>query len=1024
MRELFLNNVSLWFIFCLNLFASVYLSDFAKLICCSMLIENFTPCTHTQPFITNYMSPKIEELDSSEKKVPPKKSPFEVKARKTVRRSPNEVRKGLNEPQFKGNTELDRLFIKLENILDGSLETLTVALLAVRLDLEVRSEYENRYAVIQALLEYLQQIQWLSEAVKHEDKLLIKISLHDMKTFSKLINLIVIHGVYSSLAVFKIGIPLEKRQLRLFHNSKKPLEIVAVKPGADDKSDSFKENKRLLELIYESFSKLFQHELDVKDLLLKGTGYSDFLTVSAALSTIPYFDESIRESYSERHDIVAAIPDTYELMQTYSLLAVSPSPPYFKQFILSKLQLLHCNAPRNDGLLTLIELVCGLRDKENISTDAFDHVARVVLSKPKGLSTPVYFESISKQSYVLLININRPIVANCICHFLILLWHKSQLVVNDFFLKRFWSCFDPNVLQSTEVVVSESDLNNNVNVLLSLTKNGLPDDLSMAVFSPIVVNLWCYFKFLRKSQLSDSVVKSMLRSILIVPNNDYLERIARHLSLEGGESWDFTLGPNKLPQISKKLVGIDELKRSPDKRMNFFLTEIEQSCTSFVELCTELSDDVIQNLFVVILKKWLKTDSSLRIEAEEDPFVVLVDLRLLESIGNSFKDRLAKTPFAMLNLVYNVLLAESRSKTETSQNVVTDEADSDDEDDDNTTNMSDHTITVALELSSAVLSEETLLLDQKSKELLQNILQILDEIKVKIFDPKLKLTTTSFSERIRCLLEGEVPTSTLKDSQEQILKKAILSLNDPLVPVRAHGLYLLRKLVEEKSQVISLLFVLELHLNQLKDPDPFVYLNSIKGLESLIDWNEPEMVEHLTKVYAYPGDSQSEMDLDERLKIGEVLQRYIQKKGKAFLGSSAEKVVNSALHLVRRQGGVEIDSRVRMSAMSVLGICCKTNPLGIVNNIENALDCAIGILQLELDAQSSVMRRAAVVLLGDLVEGTSKTDKLPFPASYKRKTWDILTYTIETDKDVLTREQAALVLAYIRDLLEISLAED
>ena len=90
---------------------------------------------------------------------------------------------------------------------------------------------------------------------------------------------------------------------------------------------------------------------------------------------------------------------------------------------------------------------------------------------------------------------------------------------------------------------------------------------------------------------------------------------------------------------------------------------------------------------------------------------------------------------------------------------------------------------------------------------------------------------------------------------------------------------------------------------------------------------------------------------------------------------------------------------------------------------ENALDCAIGILQLETDVDSSVMRRAAVVLINDLVEGTSLTDKVPFPPEYKSKGWEILNYISSTDKDILTREQASIVLDYIKELLDISLAK-
>lgn len=972
------------------------------------------------------MPPKIEDLSAPRR---PRSNPFEEKPKKTVRRTAEEVKKGLNEPQFKGNTKLDHLFIKLETIVDGPLETLDIDTLSQRLDIASQG-FDKRYQVIEQLLSYLHQVQTYSEEVQHEDKLLIKISLHDIKTFSKLVNVIVIHGAYSALSPFKIGIPIEKRQLRLFHTSKKPLNIepVAPQPGVSY-TESFTPNEKLLVLLYEGFSKLFLVDLDVKDLLLKGTGYSDFLTISAALSTIPYFSTSTRQMYSNQHIRVATIPETYELMQTYSLLAASPSPSYFKQFIMSQLQLLHYNAPRKDGLLALIELVCGLRDKENISTEAFDHVARVVLSKPKSVATGAYFDSISEQAYNLLVNINRPIVANCICHFMELLWHKNQLVLNDFFLKKFWSCFNPTDANS-DIIVTEALLNNNINVLLSLTKNGLPKDFMMAVFSPILIQLWSYFKFLRRNLQPEAVVKAILRSFLLLSDStsNFLTDIAKNLTVEGGEFWTFSMGPNQLAQIERKLGGLGEASVSSDKRINAFLGELDESCAAFVELCEDLDESVIQTMFLAILKRWLKTDSSQRIDGDEDPFFVLVDLRLLESIGNKFKEKLARTPYGMLELVYNVLLAETKSEKVANSSlsgVATNEGDSDDEDEElEETQLSAHTISVALELASAILSESTLSLDEKCTDLLRLLVLVLEKVQKTVTDDQLKLTIGSFSERIRDVLEGDKPMSSAEEVQKQTLKKAIISLNDPLVPVRAHGLYLLRTLVEEKSEVISLEFVLDLHLNQLKDSDPFVYLNAIKGLESLINWDEKDVVNILTRVYAYPDHENLEgSDLDERLKVGEVLLRYIQGKGAAFSGYLAEKVADATLHLIRRSDEKSVDSRLRMSAMSLLGVCCKTNPLGILNRLDNALDCAIGILQLETDVDSSVMRRAAVVLINDLVEGTSLTDKVPFPPDYKRKVWHILTYTSSTDKDILTREQASIVLDYIKELLDISLAE-
>lgn len=169
--------------------------------------------------------PKIEELPDEEPKVakPPKKNPFALRPKKTtIQRSVDEVyplRKGLNKPEIKSTKPIDLLFEKLENVLDLEYDQLTIDVLYQRLfnDKQEFDSFTKRYEVIEQLLDYLIDIQKLSmNSIQNDDKNLIAISLHDLKTFSKLLNVIIIHGVYPPLNILRIGIQFEKRQLKNF----------------------------------------------------------------------------------------------------------------------------------------------------------------------------------------------------------------------------------------------------------------------------------------------------------------------------------------------------------------------------------------------------------------------------------------------------------------------------------------------------------------------------------------------------------------------------------------------------------------------------------------------------------------------------------------------------------------------------------------------------------------------------------------------------------------------------------------
>lgn len=974
------------------------------------------------------MTPKIEELDDLETPIveqkPVPKNPFAVgQKKKTVRRDAAEVypeKKGLNKPQFSRNKPLDVVFAEIETSLDGSLSELTIETLNERLFGPVKtendSEFDTAYRVVKKLTELLLEVQKcsLQEGARAIDANVITISLHDIKTFSKLISVLIVVGIYPTFNSFRLGIPMEKRRLKDFGKEvNKPLRVPLYAMSLDQCFE-------LMMLIHSQFLKIFSTTSDVKELLMRGTGISDFLVLSMALCSIPQF---VQRQKNFDYDEIEKIPDTFELFQTYNLLLTSPSPQYFRAFVLEHLQKLPYGAPRNDGVLTLVEFILGLRDQEEIQVEKFEHVAQIILLKPKAIPTVEYFTSIGDQIYNLLIDINKPAVTSCLVFVVEKLWDRNKLVTQDFVLKPIWRLFNPKLLeQGKEVLVTEAQLNNNINVLLSLTLKSLADDLIITLFKPIIIPLWSYITFLKSKKKPFEVAQGILVSYFaVLAENDSkqdiqdLDLISKNVVTQGGDDWEFEIGPNGLTQLIKRNNNPDF--ESKDKRVNVFLDNLESCCTYFVELLENLDDTQISGVFSAILRRWLTTKStSLN---EENPFFVLIDLRLLEVIGQKFKDAIAKSPLEMLQLILNFLSAEE-DKLQVYGTEDTD-MDSDDEDNDmaldnDSEDSGSNILSVVLELLSAILTELSVELDDDGMKLLAKIdEQLKSKSKSTSLPERTKDSIMALSERIKELQSQESSPADETEIQKRIFKRAIVSLNDPLVPIRAHGLYLLRQLIEQRSSILTLDFVINLHLVQLKDLEPFVYLNVIKGLMSLIEWDTKQVLPKLTDLYV-----QEDTDLDERLKIGEVLLNFIQTSNELFGGDSAQLITEASLLIISRNKEKDSDDRIRMSAMSLMGVCCKTNPLGIVNHISAALDCSFGILQLETGKDSAIMRRAAVVLIHDLILGTSNTDRVVFPSSYREKTITILRYITETDNDLLVREQAQTVLDTIDELTKLA----
>lgn len=988
-----------------------------------------------------FLAMKIEEVGPT----PEKKNPFAQRKQTTVKRERDEVYpeyKGLNKPDFVGDSPLDQIFAKLEKILHEDLADITVESIYPQLfnedfpgDLEVA-----RYKVVEQLLAFLLDIQNCSIEAKETSKTkdLISISLHDIKTFGKLVNVIIMLGIYPAIAAFNIGIPFEKRRLNDFGKKVyKPIKITSIQPSKDSTTATarFARHAEILQLVYGKLYSVFSNESDVRELLLKGSGYSDFLTVAITLITVPYFEQSTRSSVSKAYKEITSFAATYELYQDYTLLINTPSPSYFRQFVMEKLQLLPCDAPKADGVLTVVEFVLGLRDQEEIRVEKLDHVANILLLKPKSVTTVAYFTSIGNQCYDILININRPTISTAICHFMEKLWVKNPRVVQDFFLKRIWENLNPLPDSSKLVLVGEAALNNDINVLISLTQRGLTSDLLIALFMPIAVPLWSYYAFLRSCEKSSEVAQGIIVGFLTLVGDaencavEALDTMAKNLVSDGGEHWKFRLGPNQLAEICLDSPELDAA--DPEKKVLSFIKLLDSNCKLFVELLKQVDQEVVLKLFVRILSRWLEdqaVDTSL---GDENPFVKLVDLRLLESIGNEFKDTLAQSPFEILDLVstilkYRMSKAPDDSKMDVDQGADSDDEDSDDEQENSTTG---DVVSTVLELLSAIILESNPAeLDEKCRDKLKSILRLLTARYLNLS------TAQALSERIKLLLHGDQPVADETEAQRRVLTRAITNLNDPLVPIRAHGLYLLRQLVEARSSVLTVDFVVNLHLMQLKDPEPFIYLNVIKGLGSLLEWNATEVLPILLLIYTNTDSDKDKpttkegksYNLNERLRVGEVLLRFVQHKDEAFTGENAKLVFNAALKLIRRPVNDEdkVDDHLRMSAMSILGVCCNVNPLGVYDSLELALDCAVGILDLERGKDSAIMRRSAVVLIYDLVAGTSKSDRVAFPMLYREKVLTLLRYAVEQDNDLLVREQAQDVLNYIDELVRIAMDVD
>ncbi|KAF9963533.1 transmembrane and coiled-coil domains-containing protein 7 [Modicella reniformis] len=156
---------------------------------------------------------------------------------------------------------------------------------------------------------------------------------------------------------------------------------------------------------------------------------------------------------------------------------------------------------------------------------------------------------------------------------------------------------------------------------------------------------------------------------------------------------------------------------------------------------------------------------------------------------------------------------------------------------------------------------------------------------------------------------SEVRQKTEMEIEMEKYASALAALQDSLLPVRAHGLHILREMVLAKSIVLTqsrgndsaereLDHALDIFVQHVQEPDSFIYLNAVKGLAALTDAHGPEILRKLMRIYANEDHKQK---LDTRLRIGEALVQTVQRCGEALGGyldallPGLYKVMNTAI---------------------------------------------------------------------------------------------------------------------------------
>lgn len=192
---------------------------------------------------------------------------------------------------------------------------------------------------------------------------------------------------------------------------------------------------------------------------------------------------------------------------------------------------------------------------------------------------------------------------------------------------------------------------------------------------------------------------------------------------------------------------------------------------------------------------------------------------------------------------------------------------------------------LAINLIRAVLHENDEL-DDQTIQLLKATVDLMKQLEKYPFElvqesvNEVLLAITSYLSAQKMSGMKQASGTSLEASKEKY-RDAMKSLQDDLLPIRAHGMGMLKEMALAKDPLVSsgegLDQLLDIFVRLVQDEDSYIYLNAVKGLSAMTDAYGNQIIKKLGDIY-----SDDKQKLDNRLRIGEALLQTIQRCGDAL----------------------------------------------------------------------------------------------------------------------------------------------
>ncbi|WWC89616.1 uncharacterized protein L201_004541 [Kwoniella dendrophila CBS 6074] len=684
-------------------------------------------------------------------------------------------------------------------------------------------------------------------------------------------------------------------------------------------------------------------------------------------------------------------------------------PKYPKEIING---LLTAQVRRPGGVRGLMENVLGetakTDDVTSIEGQRLDHIFNVLIRIPRQVTPEIYYPWLLSELFAMIpltSHSHLPVAyVNTACYCIQRLWASNKPLIGDWLKNKLFtpwypklprppSSSEPNITVTTWEAIQRSVQNMRLLLLHNPTSTEFSDFLVGSILPP----LFSLYTFLTRERGTVYLNEKNPTD----QNDNSIEEGVQSLLINWGKSVDEEAGVRGIWSIvesengwAKKEGGsLLKWERCGDG-VKLIMTHDAGAITSdivlptlptvssteeeqYAQLLSKRNDSPDAQLLCQYIESLdrpdiaseviLKSLDSWRINlaAEKEPSMEsLSNLQLTIQMMEKLGSQLFTKPSQVLGFVERVLNDQVQSP-ETSEariiakkpviiEVSTDGKVEEQSDDDAVPDGQRGLIEVACQLLASLESEGQL---KNQSLIIQPIMSHLDVLSQK--SPSVSIRNAAREAQLLLsqqdeAIDGIEPTS--KDPKEISLKsyeRAVELINDPTLPVKAHGMAELKQLVHSSTFDTSLTSnILEVFFNLLDGENSFIYTLAIKGLSEMVDALGKDIFRLLSAKYINNVNqlknknataTEYQSTLDRVLRIGEAIDQVAEQSAD-LLGQYADEITPTLMSVYPISS---LPTIIRSSALSILSTCARVSPLTILPWALQLAEDTLDLIQIE-----------------------------------------------------------------------------